>query len=580
VRNWIAVNQLQLTRTNMKTNTQSHFKFTLIIVWIVLAVAAGGLIPKSAYAAPGDLYVPDLTDVTNPIYVFTPDGTPGTPSIFATIGSTATDGILGVAFDSGGNLFASDAVGVGRIIKITPAGAQSTFASGLNFPVGLAFDSAGNLFEADNFSGTIFKFTPPFTDSGNVPSPFACGLTSPRGVVFDSAGKLYVSDDGGDMDGQGKILTFSSGGTQSTFAIGLNYPRGLAFDSAGSLYVVEKRTDASVDGGDIIKFTPTGTRTRDTNIIATATGLAQPIGIALDGASNAFVVESGYPPDILKFTPVGTRSFFVPPPDMGGGLISPAWLAFEPNTPASPNPVMVNIGTVESAVIALTFPQITFGGATMVTPIDPSLAGTLPSAYELTGGNLAFEITTTATYTTPPPIIIAFQVPPPPVDPTFSQWRVLHNEGGTLVDRTVLSGPFAPNPTTQTIYASVSSLSPFVIAKLTFSAQVQQPINADGTSVFNVRRGVVPVKFTLTQGGVATCALPPATIALTRTAGGTTGAVDESVYTGSADTGSNFRIDSCQYIYNLSSGALGVGTYRVDITINGTVVGNAIFQLK
>ena len=33
-------------------------------------------------------------------------------------------------------------------------------------------------------------------------------------------------------------------------------------------------------------------------------------------------------------------------------------------------------------------------------------------------------------------------------------------------------------------------------------------------------------------------------------------------------------------IYNLSSGALGVGTYRVDIKINCTVVGNAIFQLK
>ena len=27
-------------------------------------------------------------------------------------------------------------------------------------------------------------------------------------------------------------------------------------------------------------------------------------------------------------------------------------------------------------------------------------------------------------------------------------------------------------------------------------AQIQQPINADGTSVFSVRRGVVPVKFT------------------------------------------------------------------------------------
>jgi hypothetical protein len=113
-----------------------------------------------------------------------------------------------------------------------------------------------------------------------------------------------------------------------------------------------------------------------------------------------------------------------------------------------------------------------------------------------------------------------------------------------------------------------------------YAGQVQQPINADGTSVFNVRRGVVPVKFTLTQGGVATCALPAATIAVTRTAGGTTGQIDESVYSGSADSGSNFRIDSCQYIYNLSASALGVGTYRVDIKINGTVVGSAVFQLK
>jgi len=62
--------------------------------------------------------------------------------------------------------------------------------------------------------------------------------------------------------------------------------------------------------------------------------------------------------------------------------------------------------------------------------------------------------------------------------------------------------------------------------------------------------------------------------------GATTGAVDESVYSGPADTGSNFRIDSCQYVYNLSASALGVGTYRVDIIINGQVVGSATFQLR
>ena len=118
------------------------------------------------------------------------------------------------------------------------------------------------------------------------------------------------------------------------------------------------------------------------------------------------------------------------------------------------------------------------------------------------------------------------------------------------------------------------------MATPTYAGQVQPPINADGTSVFNSRRGVVPVKFNLTQGGIATCDLPPATIAVTRTGGGVTGQVNESVYSGNADTGSNFRIDQCQYVYNLYSRALGVGLYRVDILINGQVVGSARFELR
>ena len=113
-----------------------------------------------------------------------------------------------------------------------------------------------------------------------------------------------------------------------------------------------------------------------------------------------------------------------------------------------------------------------------------------------------------------------------------------------------------------------------------YAGQVQPPINPDGSSNFNVRRGVVPVKFNLTLGGVATCDLPAATIAVTRTAGGVIGPINESDYSGNADTGSNFRIDSCQYIYNLNARALGVGTYRVDILIDGQVVGNAVFGLN
>ena len=88
------------------------------------------------------------------------------------------------------------------------------------------------------------------------------------------------------------------------------------------------------------------------------------------------------------------------------------------------------------------------------------------------------------------------------------------------------------------------------------------------------------MKFTLALNGVATCALPPATIAVTRTNGGTTGPVDELVYTGSADNGSNFRISQLPVHIQLERKRTWSRHYRVDILINGSVVGSAIFQLK
>jgi uncharacterized membrane protein len=114
------------------------------------------------------------------------------------------------------------------------------------------------------------------------------------------------------------------------------------------------------------------------------------------------------------------------------------------------------------------------------------------------------------------------------------------------------------------------------------SASVQQPINADGSSVFRANRGVIPVKFMLLNNGSPTCELPPATIAVFRMSGSTGVQVNESEYIQSADTGSNFRIDTtnCQYIYNLSAATLGVGTYAVQIQINSSAVGDASFALK
>lgn len=115
-----------------------------------------------------------------------------------------------------------------------------------------------------------------------------------------------------------------------------------------------------------------------------------------------------------------------------------------------------------------------------------------------------------------------------------------------------------------------------------YQAIVQPPINSDGISVFAANRGVVPIKFTLIQTGEPTCSLPAATISVTRTAGEGIGLVNEGVYNMAADDGSNFRIDAaaCQYIYNLAASSLGVGAYRVDISINGVVVGQAAFAIE
>jgi hypothetical protein len=455
-------------------------------------------------------------------------------------------------------------------------------------------DSAGNVYVGDSDNNTIRKIdsggnvTTLAGSAGNPGSANGLGsaarFNNPRGVPVDSAGNVYVGDTFNHtirkIDSGGNVTTLagSAGNPGSADGTGsaarFRQPRGVAVDNAGNVYVGDSgnNTIRKITSGGLVT-TLAGSAVGNTGS-ADGAGNAVlfnfPYGVAVDTSGNVYVADGNN--NTIR---------------LGNPIVPPITTPLSSPSPA-PSQVLVNAGQVGVASVSLTFPQVTVAGTTTVTLTDPAYAGSLPSGFELTGAGYAYEITTTATYCTtnctypcPNPIIIAFQVPN--VDAaTFSTLTVLHNEGGTLVNRTIYPGDpnYPANPAPETIYASVCSLSPFVIAKSKYKGQVQQPINADGTSVFSVRRGVVPVKFTLTQDGAATCALPAATIALTRTSGVTTGQIDESIYTSSADTGSNFRISSCQYIYNLSASALGVGAYRADIKINGSVVGRAVFQLK
>jgi len=117
------------------------------------------------------------------------------------------------------------------------------------------------------------------------------------------------------------------------------------------------------------------------------------------------------------------------------------------------------------------------------------------------------------------------------------------------------------------------------VAAPPIDAHIGQPINADGSSVFKAGRGVVPVKFTVYSQGVQTCATKAATITLSRISNGTPQTVDEGTYNLSADSGSNFRISDCQYVYNLSLKQLPTGTYEAAIIIDGRQAGAGRFGL-
>ena len=347
------------------------------------------------------------------------------------------------------------------------------------------------------------------------------------GIAFDQAGNLYASDNQDYQPGAGRIYKLPPDRTTLTlFATGLSDPEGLAVDTAGNLYAAE------ADSGNVYKFTPEGVRTT----FFTAYGAS---AIVFDSQGYLLIPRAGFTdcnncPEftkIYKVDPqgVGSVSYVLPPSwgangmafDSGGNL----WVVSH-NGFSGHNAVFVNPQYLQQDGNQCDY---YYGPGSRGLAID---IGVFPNKIYIGG-------------------------PGPRIHPACS-----------------LEGGFSLSD-----WIPGSAAGQLAIEPPAYAAQVQPPINADGTSIFTARRGVVSVRFGLT-GALQPCPLPPATIAVTRTGGGVTGNVNESVYTASVDTGSNFRISGCQYMYNLNASALGVGVYRVDIKIFGGTVGSAIFELR
>jgi sugar lactone lactonase YvrE len=284
----------------------------------------------------GNVYVADtlnctIRKISSDGVVSTVAGVAGVPGNGGGPASTARFGYPeGLVVDSTGNIFVSD-TGNYAVRRITPALSVGTLvASGGSVPVlfasprGMAADSAGNIYVADTDNCAIRKI--PATGVTSAVAGIvgyahldaqgtAARLAGPRGLALDAAGNLYVADEANcvirKITPAGLVTTLAgsvgvAGVTNGTGAAAqFGYPEGVAVDTAGNVYV------ADTSGGRIRFITPAGVVTTLAGSVTgsadgtgTAASFSLPKDVAVDGAGNVYVTDSGNH-TIRKITPAG-----------------------------------------------------------------------------------------------------------------------------------------------------------------------------------------------------------------------------------------------------------------------------------
>jgi streptogramin lyase len=179
-------------------------------------------------------------------------------------------------------------------------------------PAGVTVDTNDNVYVVDNVENNIRKLTP-MGPNWVVTTITGTDFNSPYGIAMDAGGDLYVADS--NNNSVSKLTPSSDSWVSSTIATGLNYPCAIAVDAATNVYVADTYNNV------IRRLTLAGNNWTDTIIAGTVTpfpgggtndGTNQfaqfnlPTGLAVDGASNLFVGDSGNS-TIRKVTPAGTN---------------------------------------------------------------------------------------------------------------------------------------------------------------------------------------------------------------------------------------------------------------------------------
>ena len=289
----------------------------------------------------GNLYFADLGNnvirkvaaATGIITTVAGNGSPG----YSGDGGPSTSAQLsypsGVAVDGSGNLYIADQ-GNSRVRKVTAATGAITTAAGngtfgysgdggpaigaqLSDPRGVAVDGSGNLYIADFGYGVIRKVavaTGIITTgagggagdpSGGGPAVWA-HLYGPSGVAVDGSGNFYIADynvilkvtaAGGiiSMVAGGCCYGYSGDGGPATDAQ-LSFLGGVAVDGSGNLYIADgaviRKVAAATGAITRVAGNGGGGYSGDGGP-ATSAQFLWPQGMAVDGAGNLYIADSG-----------------------------------------------------------------------------------------------------------------------------------------------------------------------------------------------------------------------------------------------------------------------------------------------
>jgi hypothetical protein len=291
-----------------------------------------------------------------------------TPGGVVSIYATLTTGTTGLAIDGVGNLYK---LGGDNTVKMIPAGGgpASIYATlpGNNL-YGLAFDSFGNLYASDLTSVNLYKIPP----GGGSYTTFGTLIAGSDGLAFDYSGNLYAAHLFADA-----ISRVTASGTASVVGTSLSGPRYLAF-KPGSL--------AAVRAAGFSTAIPDGTGNFAALSAASLSGVNAAFhGAGSDGQQGIYRGSVSIPGNPVRVVdtataiPGGTGNFtsFIPPnpisPAIDGTRVAffGAGSAGQQGIYVSDSAIPGNPVKIANAVTAIP------GGVGNFTafPTDPSLSG-------------------------------------------------------------------------------------------------------------------------------------------------------------------------------------------------------------